>query len=92
MDRAQLQNRIAGKVVVRDHPDHRGAGKTTGISFVPSAIRTIIVQVSSDLDVVEAVRFARETGSKVAVRGGGHAWCGTPFRKGGMLIYSVAAH
>jgi FAD/FMN-containing dehydrogenase len=36
--------------------------------------------------VVEAIKYARATGLKVAVRGGGHAWCGTPLRKGGMLV------
>ncbi len=86
MDSAQLQNRIAGKVVVRDHPDYRGAWENNWNQLRPERYPDIIVQVSSDLDVVEAVRFARETGLKVAVRGGGHAWCGTPFRKGGMLI------
>jgi FAD/FMN-containing dehydrogenase len=86
VDSAQLQNRIAGKVVVRDHPDYRGAWENNWNQLRPERYPDIIVQVSSDLDVVEAVRFARETGLKVAVRGGGHAWCGTPFRKGGMLI------
>jgi FAD/FMN-containing dehydrogenase len=86
VDSAQLQNRIAGKVVVRDHPDYRGTWENNWNQLRPERYPDIIVQVSSDLDVVEAVGFARETGLKVAVRGGGHAWCGTPFRKGGMLI------
>ncbi|HXL27425.1 MAG TPA: FAD-binding oxidoreductase [Chthoniobacterales bacterium] len=86
MDSAQLQNRIAGKVIVRDHPDYRGAWEHNWNQLRPERYPDIIVQVSSELDVVEAVKFAYEAGLKVAVRGGGHAWCGTPFRKGGMLI------
>jgi FAD/FMN-containing dehydrogenase len=86
VDSARLQNRIAGKVVVRDHPDYRGAWENNWNQLRPERYPDIIVQVSSDLDVVEAVGFARESGLKVAVRGGRHAWCGTPFRKGGMLI------
>jgi FAD/FMN-containing dehydrogenase len=86
VDSAQLQNRIAGKVIVRDHPDYRGAWEHNWNQLRPERYPDIIVQVSSELDVVEAVKFAYEAGLKVAVRGGGHAWCGTPFRKGGMLI------
>jgi FAD/FMN-containing dehydrogenase len=83
---AQLQNRIAGKVIVRDHPNYRGALENNWNQLRPERYPDVIVQVSSDLDVVEAIKFAGEAGLKVAVRGGGHAWCGTPFRNSGMLI------
>jgi FAD/FMN-containing dehydrogenase len=86
VDSARLQNRIAGKVIVRDNPDYRGAWENNWNQLRPERYPDIIVQVASDLDVVEAVKAARESGLKLAVRGGGHAWCGTPFRKGGMLI------
>jgi FAD/FMN-containing dehydrogenase len=86
MDFARLQNRIAGKVIVNDHSGYRDAWENNWNQLRPERYPDVIVQVWSDLDVVEAVKFACETGLKVAVRGGGHAWCGTPFRKGGMLI------
>lgn len=35
---------------------------------------------------MEAVRFARTHGMKIAVRGGGHSWVGFPLRDGGLLI------
>jgi len=37
-------------------------------------------------DVVDAVNHARSRGLRVAVRGGGHSWCGSPVRDGGMLV------
>jgi FAD/FMN-containing dehydrogenase len=37
----------------------------------------LIVQVSSEQDVVEAVRFARKHRLPVAVRGGGRSWAGS---------------
>lgn len=86
MDSALLQNRIAGKIIHRDHPDYQDAWKANWNQLRPERYPDLIVQVASDLDVVEAVKFARENRLKVAVRGGGHAWCATPLRKGGMLI------
>jgi FAD/FMN-containing dehydrogenase len=44
------------------------------------------VQVASEHDVVEAVRFARTHRMKIAVRGGGHSWVGFPLRDGSLLI------
>jgi FAD/FMN-containing dehydrogenase len=86
MDNQRLQSRIAGKVIVRDNPEYSEAWGNNWNQLRPERYPDIIIQVASDLDVVEAVNFARENGLKVAVRGGGHAWCGTPLRKGGMLI------
>jgi FAD/FMN-containing dehydrogenase len=86
MDHARLQNRIAGKVIYRDHPDYQNVWKENWNQLRPERYPDLIIQVSSDLDVVEAVKFARENRLNVAVRGGGHAWCATPLRKGGMLI------
>ena len=83
MDHARLQNRIAGKVIYRDHPDYQDVWKENWNQLRPERYPDLIIQVSSDLDVVEAVKFARENRLNVAVRGGGHAWCATPLRKGG---------
>ena len=86
MDNARLQNRIAGRIIDRKHPDYQGVWKKNWNQLRPERYPDLIVQVSSDHDVVEAVKYARENRLKVAVRGGGHAWCATPLRKGGMLI------
>jgi FAD/FMN-containing dehydrogenase len=47
---------------------------------------SITVECSGTADVIEAVRFARERGLEVAVRGGGHSIAGLSTTKGGMLI------
>jgi len=86
MDNARLKTRIAGKVIDRDDPDYQQLWKQNWNQLRPERYPDLIVQVSSDHDVVEAVNYARANRLKVAVRGGGHAWCGTPLRKGGMLI------
>jgi FAD/FMN-containing dehydrogenase len=70
----------------RNHPEYQGVWKQNWNQLRPERYPDLIVQVSSDHDVVEAVKYARENRLKVAVRGGGHAWCATPLRKGGMLI------
>ena len=86
MDIADLRGRITGKITDRNDPGYQDAWKQNWNQLRPERYPDLIVQVASDLDVVESVRFARANGLKVAVRGGGHAWCGTPLRKGGMLI------
>jgi len=45
-----------------------------------------IVQVASENDVVETVRFARANHLRVAVRGGGHSWVGFSLRDDSLLI------
>jgi hypothetical protein len=52
----------------------------------PTRFPELIVTAASQQDVVAAVTFARSRGLKVAVRAGGHSWCGSPLREGGMLL------
>ncbi|MBK3632454.1 FAD-binding oxidoreductase [Streptomyces sp. MBT97] len=52
----------------------------------PARFPDVIVRAASAADVVEAVRLARSRGLPVALRSGGHSWCGSPLRDGGMLI------
>ena len=54
--------------------------------LTPQRFPEVIVQASSVQDVVDAVGLARSHGLRVAVRSGGHSWCGSPLRDGGMLI------
>ena len=55
-------------------------------AWKPSRFPDLIVRAASEGDVVATVTFARSRGLKVAVRAGGHSWCGSPLREGGMLI------
>ena len=53
---------------------------------IPERFPDVIVSVSSDADVIEAVKLARSRGLRISVRAGGHSWIATPLRDGGMLI------
>jgi FAD/FMN-containing dehydrogenase len=46
----------------------------------------IIAQATDEQDVSAAVKFARASKLKVAVRGGGHNWCSMSLRHNGLLI------
>jgi FAD/FMN-containing dehydrogenase len=52
----------------------------------PARYPEIIVEASSWEDVPRAVRYARHTGLRVAIRSGGHSLCGAALRDGDMLI------
>ena len=53
---------------------------------IPQRFPDVIVSVTSDSNVIEAVKLARSLGLRVAVRAGGHGWIATSLRDGGMLI------
>ncbi|MEO6225434.1 MAG: FAD-binding oxidoreductase [Sphingomicrobium sp.] len=54
--------------------------------LIPDRSPDVLVRVTDEQDVIAAVRFARQAGLKVVVRGGGHNWCQPTLRDGGMLI------
>ena len=54
--------------------------------LVPQRRPRMIVQVANENAVIEAVRFARANGMKVAIRGGGHSWIGLSLRDDSLLI------
>lgn len=54
--------------------------------FKPERYPEIIVQVKSEAEVVEAVKYAAEHNLKIGVRSGGHSWTASFLRNGGMLI------
>ena len=45
-----------------------------------------IMHVESEVDVCEAIRFARQHDLKVAIRGGGHNWHNSALRQGGIML------
>ena len=53
---------------------------------IPARFPDVIVSVTSDADVIEAVKLARSRGLRISIRAGGHSWIGTSLRDGGMLI------
>ncbi len=46
----------------------------------------LIAQCRNTRDVVEAIRFARDSGLEIAVRGGGHGVAGKALSEGGLVI------
>ena len=84
---ADLQQRIAGTVVVKDD-DHYETWRQAMIWQRAKADRRpgMIVQVERIEDAQEAVRFAAATGMQVTTRCGGHSMAACFLRNGGMLI------
>ena len=82
-----LRDRIAGQVVMPSDDDFaRVAIDGQWNRLRPERAPDVIARVDNEGDVVEAVRFARASDLKVAVRGGGHNWCNPALRNGGLLI------
>jgi len=57
-------------------------------TMTPDRHPELIVRVSNEQDVVEAVRYARDHGLKVKARGGGHSFTGSALRSGVALDFS----
>jgi FAD/FMN-containing dehydrogenase len=78
---------LDGEITRRGDPDYeRVRAAMVWNALKPERRPDLIVRVRNEHDVVKAIGFARSQGLKVAIRGGGHSWCGLPLREGGMLI------
>jgi FAD/FMN-containing dehydrogenase len=87
MDVKELQRRIGGKVTgATDDGYEQLRREMSWNQLTPARYPRLIVQASSEQDVVEAVRFARTHGMKIAVRGGGHSWVGFSLRDESLLL------
>jgi len=87
MDVGALESHIGGSVVQRGDDRYESVRRAmVWNALKPARHPDVIVHVADDADVVAAVRFARDHKLRVAVRGGGHSWCGAALRAGGMLI------
>jgi FAD/FMN-containing dehydrogenase len=83
----ELQSRIEGKLISRTDSGYENLRRQIiWNQLTPPRYPELIVQVASEHDVVEAVRFARMCGMKIAVRGGGHSWVGFPLHDGTLLV------
>lgn len=52
----------------------------------PNRFPEFIIQATSDRDVVNAVRLARQRGMKLGIRSGGHSWAASFLQDGGILL------
>ena len=84
---SELRGRIEGKVTATtDAGYERVRREMNWNQLTPMRYPQLIVQVATEYDVVEAVRFARTHGMKVTVRGGGHSCIGVSLRNESLLI------
>ena len=84
METDGFRARIAGEVVEPGHPEYEAARKVwNGVADKRPAM---VVRCASVQDVITAIRFGRERGLAVAVRGGGHSVAGFSTCDGGMVI------
>lgn len=88
LDLSSLRDRFRGDIVTPADPVYEGARVlfNTRIRTRPA----ILCRCSGTDDVVEAVRFAREAGLPVAIRGGGHHACGFSLVDGGLVVDTSA--
>ncbi len=87
VDGGSLQGKLQGRAVARQDPDYEKDRESLLRNVLkPRRFPDAIVHVASEQDVREAVRFARRNRLKVATRGGGHSFCGSPLRQGGLLL------
>ena len=84
LDIAGLQDGFRGELLRPGDPDYEDARRVWNGSI--SRFPALIARCAGVADVITAVRFARETGLLVAVRGGGHSFPGLSVCDGGLLI------
>lgn len=76
-----------GVLVRRDDAEYEDLRRSMAWNgLTPARYPDVIVRPSSAHDVEAAVRLARSQGLRIALRSGGHSWCGSSLRDGGMLI------
>ncbi|WP_330342335.1 FAD-binding oxidoreductase [Streptomyces sp. NBC_00557] len=78
---------LEGAVIRRGDPGYETcrAGELWN-ELKPQRYPEVIVRAAGERDVPEALRLARSRGLRVAVRAGGHSWCGSPLRDGTLLL------
>jgi FAD/FMN-containing dehydrogenase len=81
---AAFRERFRGRVVLGGDPDYHRARSVWNATA--DAHPAVVARCAGVDDVVAAVRFAREQGLLVAVRGGGHSYPGFSTCDGGIVI------
>jgi FAD/FMN-containing dehydrogenase len=83
----ELQSRIEGSVTRSTDADYESARRAiVWNQVIPDRRPRLIVHAANENDVIEAVKFARISQLKIAVRGGGHNWVGFSLRDDSLLI------
>ena len=84
LDIAGLQDGFRGELLRPADPGYEDARRVWNSSI--SRFPALIARCAGVADVISAVRFARDTGLLMAVRGGGHSFPGLSVCDGGFLI------
>ena len=81
---AQLRSAVKGRIITPNDADYDKARAVFygSIDKRPAAI----VQVTDAADISRVVSFARETGTELAIRSGGHSLAGHSISEGGLVI------
>jgi FAD/FMN-containing dehydrogenase len=82
---SQLRNTIRGQVIVPGNPEYDKA-RTVFYGKFKHRRPALIIKVADANDISRVVSFAREQGSDLAVRSGGHSLAGYSLPEGGILI------
>src|SRR5690606_16671498 len=78
---------VSGDVIPRDHAQYDLWRHSMTWQLRKTQRRPdVIVRAQSVSDVVAAVKFAARTGTRIAVRSGGHNWVSASVRDEGMLL------
>jgi FAD/FMN-containing dehydrogenase len=86
-DWSRLQAKVQGRVTPLGGVDYENVRRTmVWNARKPDRFPHAIVRASSEADISEAIRFARQHELRVAIRGGGHNWHNAALRQGGLLL------
>ncbi|MER6978599.1 FAD-binding oxidoreductase [Streptomyces carpinensis] len=78
---------IEGPLLRRGDADYQTARvRALWNELKPDRYPDVIVRAACERDVQEVLKLAVSRGLQVAVRAGGHSWCGSPLRDGGILL------
>ena len=78
---------LAGQVFRRGGPGYAEArDDAVWNARKPARFPDVIVVAASEADAARAVRYAHAEGMRVALRSGGHSWCGGHLHDGGLLL------
>jgi len=84
LDCGKLRNGFAGKLILPGEPAYDEA--RTIFNAMIDRRPGVIAQCETVEDVARAIRFGRERGLEIAVRGGGHGVAGKALTEGGIVI------